>query len=95
VIEYQEILSKLNWEDYKTTTTSPDVNDGEAAAGGAGVSASKVVFGSGKRETKIGRVREETVVSNTKLVLGTLSAVAAGAAWVYRGKLPKRLGLRA
>jgi hypothetical protein len=60
-----------------------------------GVSASKVVFGTGKQETKIGRVHEETLVSNTTLVLGTLSAVAAGAAWVYRGKLPKRLGLRA
>jgi hypothetical protein len=53
------------------------------------------VFGSGKLETKIGRVREETLVSNTALALGTFSAVAAGAAWVYRGKLPKSFGFRA
>lgn len=85
VVEYQEMLAKVDWEDFETTGGS-----GEGA-----VSASKVVFGSGKQETKIGRVREETVVSNTVLALGTLSAVAAGAAWLYRGGLPKRLGLRA
>jgi hypothetical protein len=83
VVEYQEMLSKLDWGDFETTEEKAQ-----------GVRASKVVFGSGKLETKIGRVREETVVSNTVLALGTLSAVAAGAAWVYRGKLPKRLGLR-
>jgi hypothetical protein len=85
VVEYQEVLSKVDWEDFETT-------DGREE--GQGERASKVVFGSGKQETRIGRVREETVVSNTVLALGTLSAVAAGAAWVYRGKLPKRLGLR-
>jgi hypothetical protein len=81
VVEYQEMLSKVNWEDFETTKEKEK--------------ASKVVFGSGKQETKIGRVREETMVSNTVLALGTLSAVAAGAAWVYRGKLPKRLGIKA
>ncbi|KAF1939657.1 flavin-binding monooxygenase-like protein [Clathrospora elynae] len=100
VVQYQEVLSRVDWEDFETTV-------GEGAAGAAGedvtgeqqgtrrVSASKVVFGSGKRETKIGRVREETLVSNTTVVLGTLSVIAAGAAWVYREKLPKRLRLRA
>jgi hypothetical protein len=85
VVQYQHVLSKVDWEDYETT-------DGR---GEQGERASKVVFGSGRQETKIGRVREETMVSNTVLALGGLSAVAAGAAWVYRGKLPKRLGLRA
>jgi hypothetical protein len=82
VVEYQQMLSKVDWEDFDTTTGEKE-------------RASKVVFGSGKQETRIGRVREETMVSNSVLALGTLSAVAAGAAWVYRGKLPKRLGLRA
>lgn len=85
VVEYQEILSKVDWEDFETTREPP---------GGNGASASKVVFGSGKQETKIGRVREESYVSNTVLALGSLSAVAAGAAMVYRSNLPKRLGLR-
>ncbi|CAN9314619.1 unnamed protein product [Alternaria alternata] len=99
VIEYQEMLAKVDWEDFETTAgggSAAHSDDGvmvEKSTGG--VSASKVVFGTGKQETKIGRVHEETLVSNTTLVLGTLSAVAAGAAWVYRGKLPKRLGLRA
>jgi hypothetical protein len=96
VVEYQEVLAKIDWDDFETTADSvgayADVKREET--GGGGVSASKVVFGTGKQQTKIGRVREETLVSNTVLALGTLSAVAAGAAWVYRGKLPKRLGLR-
>jgi hypothetical protein len=93
VVEYQKTLSKVEWEDFETTD-SAGVEKGMWVEGGC-VSASKVVFGSGKQETKIGRVKEETVVSNTVLALGTLSAVAAGAAWVYRGtSLPKRLGLR-
>lgn len=91
VVEYQEMLSKVDWADFETT----DGREGGAGDEQKGTSASKVVFGSGKLETKVGRVHEETMVSNTTLVLGTLSAVAAGAAWVYRGKLPKRLGLRA
>lgn len=93
VVEYQEILSKVDWEDFEIV----------GASGGMGVKgeevekpkASKVVFGSGKMETRIGRVREETMVSNTVLALGVVSAVAAGAAWVWRGKLPKRVAVRA
>jgi hypothetical protein len=81
VVEYQKMLSKIDWDDFETTG-GQDVN----------TSASKVVFGSGKQETKIGRVREETYVSNTTLVLGTVSAAAAGAAWAYRTSLSKRLG---
>jgi hypothetical protein len=83
VVEYQEVLSKVDWEDFETSS----VRDG-------GKSASKVVFGSGKQETKIGRVREETLVSNKVLALGTLSAVAAGAMWVYRGRMGKRVAVR-
>lgn len=89
VVEYQEMLSKVDWEDFETTT-----GGGGVGLKSKGECASRVVFGSGKQETKIGRVREETLVSNTVLGLGVLSAVAAGAAWVYRGKMPKRLGLR-
>ncbi|KAF2125990.1 cyclohexanone 1,2-monooxygenase [Dothidotthia symphoricarpi CBS 119687] len=82
VVEYQEMLSKVNWEDFETT------GEGEG-----NVSASKVVFGGGKRETKIGRVTEETTVSTTALVVGMVSATV-GAVLYYRGLLPKRLGLR-
>jgi cation diffusion facilitator CzcD-associated flavoprotein CzcO len=91
VVEYQDVLSKVDWEDFEVTKNGVQ----ETVEGGRGERASKVVFGSGRQETRIGRVREETVVSNTVLALGGLSAIAAGAAWVYRGKLPKRLGLRA
>jgi hypothetical protein len=91
VVEYQEMLSRVDWEDFETTAEV----GGRASGSENGVSASKVVFGHGKQETRIGRVREETLVSNTVLGFGVLSAVAAGAAWVYRGKMPKRLGLRA
>jgi cation diffusion facilitator CzcD-associated flavoprotein CzcO len=80
VVEYQDLLSRVDWEDFEV-------------AGGE-VKASKVVFGSGKRETKIGRVREETLVSNSMLVLGGLSAVAAGAAWIWRGRVGKRVTVR-
>ncbi|KAF1847357.1 flavin-binding monooxygenase-like protein [Cucurbitaria berberidis CBS 394.84] len=90
VVEYQEMLSKVDWEDFETTGLR---NENGVTGAGTNVSASRVVFGSGKQETKIGRVHEETSVSNTVLALGTLSAVAAGAAWVYRGRFPKRLGL--
>lgn len=116
VVEYQQVLSRVDWEDFETTGSGEGEGDtmegsvvvcsgdgGEGTlierktngGGGGGVSASKVVFGSGKQETRIGRVREESLVSNTTLVLGTLGAVAAGAAWIYRGKLPKRVGVRA
>ncbi|KAF2751300.1 flavin-binding monooxygenase-like protein [Sporormia fimetaria CBS 119925] len=81
VVEYQNVLAKVDWEDYEIT------EKGERRQ------ASKVVFGGGKKETRIGRVREETVVSNTGLVLGVLSVVGVGAAWAFRGGLPRRLGL--
>jgi hypothetical protein len=92
VVDYQKMLSKVDWEDFETTAVQ--AKEG-ARALNEGRSASKVVFGSGKQETRVGRVHEETMVSNTVLALGTLSAIAAGAAWVYRGKwkVPKRLGL--
>lgn len=77
VVEYQDMLSRIDWDDFETTTGAMDKG---------GVSASRVVFGTGKHETKIGRVREETIVSNTVLVAGVLSAVAAGAAWTWRNK---------
>ncbi|KAI8942148.1 hypothetical protein NX059_000237 [Plenodomus lindquistii] len=85
VVQYQEVLSKVDWEDFVTTAGS-QVAKGRKE----GVSASKVVFGSGKQETRIGRVREETQVSNTTLVLGALSAFAASAAWMYRANLAQR-----
>jgi hypothetical protein len=78
VIEYQDMLSKVDWDDFETTDSL-----------GAKRSASKVVFGDGKKETQIGRVREETMVSNTTLVLGAVSTLVAGAAW-YAG-LGRRL----
>jgi hypothetical protein len=92
VVDYQKVLSKVDWEDFETTAAQ---NREGARAEDEGGSASKVVFGSGKQETRVGRVREETMVSNTVLALGTLSVVAAGAAWMYRGnwKMPKRLVL--
>ncbi|KAH9867926.1 hypothetical protein IAQ61_007231 [Plenodomus lingam] len=86
VVEYQEVLSKVDWEDFVTTAEV----SGDEGKGAESVRASQVVFGSGRQETRVGRVREESVVSNTTLVLGTLSAVAAGVAWVYRERLPKR-----
>ncbi|KAF2624728.1 flavin-binding monooxygenase-like protein [Macroventuria anomochaeta] len=73
VIEYQDMLSKVDWEDFETTDSL-----------GGKRSASKVVFGDGKKESRIGRVHEETFVSNTTLVLGAVSVVLAGAAW-YAG----------
>lgn len=84
VIEYQEMLSKVDWEDFETT--------GEGAKGQEDErSASKVVFGNGKKETKIGRVREEPYVSNTTLVLGAVSTAVVGLAWVYGGPLRQRV----
>ncbi|KAF2735958.1 flavin-binding monooxygenase-like protein [Polyplosphaeria fusca] len=80
VIEYQEMLSKVDWDDFETTK---------------GRSASGVVFGSGKKETKIGRVYEETQVSNVSLIMGAVGVAAVAGAWVFRGQLPKRFGLRA
>lgn len=75
MVEYQELLSKVDWGDFETT---------EGGKGTVKESASKVVFGGGTQETKIGRVHEETSVSNTTLALGVVSTVLAGAAW-YAG----------
>jgi hypothetical protein len=80
VIEYQDMLSKVDWDDFETTDQTA-----------ADRSASRVVFGGGKKESNIGRVREETVVSNTTLLLGAVSTLVAGAAW-YAG-LEKRVRL--
>ncbi|KAJ9622704.1 hypothetical protein H2203_006355 [Taxawa tesnikishii (nom. ined.)] len=56
VIEYQENLSKVNWDDYEIEGSGSDVL-------------------SGKKETKIGRVYEETRVSDKTLtVLGANSS---------------------
>lgn len=79
VIEYQDMLSKVNWDDFETT----------GGKGEARQSASRVVFGKGEKERRIGRVHEETLVSNTALVLGAVSTVVAGVAW-YAG-LGKRV----
>lgn len=99
VVEYQKMLSTLRWDDFETTVTSTASTAEAAATAGAqadrqhkaGVSASKVVFGHGKLETKVGRVREETLISNTTIVLGTLSAIAA-TAWAIRARMPSRVG---
>jgi hypothetical protein len=69
VVEYQNILSRVNWEDFETT----DCVGGKR-------SANEVVFGTGKKETRIGRVREETIFSNTTLALGAVSTLVAGMA---------------
>lgn len=84
VVEYQKILSKVDWDDYEVAA---------GPVGKKGASASRVVFGSGKKETRIGRVKEETSVSNLGLAMGALSVAAIAGAWVFRGNLPKRLGL--
>ncbi|KAH7112141.1 flavin-binding monooxygenase-like protein [Dendryphion nanum] len=72
VVEYQEMLSKVDWDDY-------EVWSGEEKA----ERASGVVFGgAGKRETRIGRVREETVVGSLGMVgvgVGVLSVLGVGA----------------
>lgn len=76
MVEYQELLSKVDWGDFETTE--------EVVKGRGRESASKVVFGGGEKERRIGRVHEETSVSNTTLALGVVSTVLAGAAW-YAG----------
>lgn len=81
VVEYQDVLSKVDWDDFEV------VKDGRSASG--------VVFGDGKKESRIGRVREETVISNTSLAIGAASLAAAGALWAFGGVLPKRLRMRA
>ncbi len=88
VVEYQDVLSKVDWDDFEVIGGGAAGNGAVGAKGGEGRSASQVVFGTGKKETRIGRVREETVVSNTALtVLGVASTLAAGLAWY--GKVGK------
>lgn len=43
----------------------------------------------GKKATNVGRVREETLLSNTSLLVGAASAVAMAGYWVARPKLLK------
>jgi len=85
VVEYQKVLSKVDWEDFEIAGDEAGAREGEVR------SASKVVFGHGKKETRIGRVKEEIAISNAGLLMGAASVVALGAAWVWRGKLPMRL----
>jgi hypothetical protein len=95
VVEYQKVLEQVDWEDFETTADGMERRDSVIGDEGVakGLSASRVVFGTGREATKVGRVREETVVSNTVLMLGGVGAVAAGA-WWYGGKMGKRLGIR-
>lgn len=67
-----------------------DGHDGHDGPNNTTIRASKVVFGTGKQSTRIGRVREESLVSNTVLALGVVGALAAGAAWVWRGKVGRK-----
>ncbi|EDU42433.1 cyclohexanone 1,2-monooxygenase [Pyrenophora tritici-repentis Pt-1C-BFP] len=101
VIEFQDLLARVNWGDYEIVGggegVEKEVGTGmeKGVSGGAGgVSASKVVFGTGRKESRIGRVHEETFVSKTTLALGLVGAVGAGAAWVYRERVAKALRLR-
>ncbi|PSN73906.1 flavin-binding monooxygenase-like protein [Corynespora cassiicola Philippines] len=87
VVEYQELLSKVDWEDYEVVGEEEKQEEGTARK-----RASKVVFGGGKKETRIGRVREESAVSNATLLLGAVSFAAVGAAWVFKGSRIKRFG---
>jgi hypothetical protein len=96
VVEYQKVLEQVDWEDFETIAAGMERRDSVIGDEGVskGISASRVVFGTGKEATKVGRVREETVVSNSVLLLGGIGAVAAGA-WWYGGKMGRRLGIRA
>ncbi|KAF2763573.1 cyclohexanone monooxygenase [Pseudovirgaria hyperparasitica] len=67
VLEYQNMLSKVDWKDY--------------VAEGDGVNALPE-----EKESRIGRVHEETMISNTTVVLSLLSAVAV-AGGVASGRL--------
>lgn len=75
VVEYQELLGRVDWGDFETTEAL-----GKKSASG-------VVFGAGRKESRIGRVKEETRVSNTTIVLGAVGTLLAGAAWVYGGSV--------
>lgn len=89
VVDYQKMLSKVDWDDFEVTSVK-DIEQAKEDTKQRGARASKVVFGAGKQTTQLGRVHEESMVSNTTLILGTLGAAAATAAWVYRGSWTRR-----
>lgn len=68
VVEYQDLLSRVEWGDYELQ------GSGEAVL-------------EGRKQDRIGRVREETVVSNTVLAAGlsVLSVGLVAAGWMARG----------
>lgn len=66
VIEYQERLSKVRWDDYEVEGDGTEVLEG-------------------KEETSIGRVVEETRVSDAMLaVLGAAGMAVVAAGWLAR-----------
>lgn len=69
VINYQEELSKVQWQDY--------------IAEGSGSDLVK------KKPTHIGRVREESLLSNTSLLAGTIGVLAAAGGYVARSRMAK------
>ncbi|KAF2003175.1 flavin-binding monooxygenase-like protein [Amniculicola lignicola CBS 123094] len=91
VVEYQDLLSTVNWEDFEVVESEGGDGVYSKVEGGERKSASKVVFGSGRNETNIGRVHEETSISGVGLVAGMASVIALGTLWQFRNRLPKRL----
>jgi hypothetical protein len=69
VINYQEELSKVQWQDY--------------IAEGSGSDLVK------KEPTYIGRVREESLLSNTSLLAGTIGVLAVAGGYVARSRMAK------
>lgn len=72
VVEYQQFLSKLSWEDYDLKGTAA----GDMAP---------------RKPVYLGRVVEETKVSNTQLLLGLLSVAAVTAGFLNQNGLRKLL----
>lgn len=65
-VEYQKILSKVDWEDYTSEGSGKDVLDG-------------------KKSSNVGRVVEETRVSDATIAaLTVLSVAMVGAGWFAR-----------
>ncbi|KAK4985050.1 hypothetical protein LTR66_000197 [Elasticomyces elasticus] len=66
VIEYQENLSKVDWDDFELRGSGKEVLQG-------------------KKQTKVGRVHEETMVSDRTLaVMSVLSVTLVAAGWLAR-----------
>jgi len=64
VVDYQNLLAEVNWNDYIVDGSGKKILEGEKA-------------------TKIGRVVEETQVSDTTITILTLaSAAVIGAGWL-------------